>query len=1001
MSLPRSAGLRGPATLAIATAAITALAITPTGAANAAPAPATTGIYLIQLEGAPLAAYTGGVAGIPATRATPGTRLDAKSRNATAYREHLRTRRADVLRKAKVDSKKTIAEYDTVVNGVAAKLTGAEVAKLRATPGVVRVWKNEVFEITTTSTPKFLGLDGAGGAWTQQFGDVSRAGEGVIVGIVDTGIWPESPSFAALPEPRPDADTIAGKWQGECVAGEPTAGEEPVTCNNKLIGARWYNFGSVPIVDDEFNSPRDFDGHGSHTASTAAGNHNVPAVINGVEVGRASGMAPAARLSAYKICYERADGTTAACGGLETVAAIDDAVADGVDVINFSISGSMGSITDLTEQAFFHAAAAGVFVAASAGNSGPGASTVAHNSPWTTTVAASTHDRSSQKSVTLGDGTTYTGAGLGPAVPSAPLVDSASAALSTADPADAELCMPGTLDPAKVTGAIVLCARGVIARTDKSLAVRDAGGVGMVMYNPTPNSLNADFHFVPTVHLGPTEGTAIKAYLAGTASPTATLGDAVQVRSRAPGMATFSSAGPAISGSGDLLKPDVTAPGVDVLAAVSPPGNAGNAYNALSGTSMSSPHIAGIAALIKAKHPTWSPMAVKSAIMTTATTLDNSGAPIQRDGVDATPLDYGAGHVRPTQAFDPGLVYESSPLDWIQYTCGVGEHQQFGDGSDVCATSGSIDPSNLNYPSISVGDLAAKQTITRTVRNTTGRTSAYLPKIEAPAGFSVKVTPSILVVLPHRSASFKVEITRTGATNGQWAFGSLTWADLRGHVVRSPLAVRAADVAAVGEITTTGVSGSVPVSVRTNFNGTLTAKAFGLVQSDEHRKHLVGADAEFDADNPAENPAVGKVTITVPAGSKVARFATFDSDYPVGTDLDLYVYKDGESVGSSGGGSAQESVSITEPGTYDIYVVQFSLGGGLSEQDAILHAFLVGDTTVGNLTVTPGSQRVTAGNTVTVTASWSGLTPGRKYLGVIEYGNNATILDQTAILLQT
>jgi hypothetical protein len=566
----RRAGVRRPAALAIATTAVTLVALSPPSTVGAAPA-AEAGVYMIQMAGAPLAAYTGGVNGIAGTKPAAGAKLNTKSWNFKAYRDYLRSRRADVLGKAKISAGKQLAEYDTVLNGVAAKLTAAEVAKLNQTPGVLRLWKNETLKLDTISTPRFLGLEGGpgGGAWNTQFGDPTRAGEGVIVGVVDSGVWPESPSFAALPEPRPDADVIAAKWNGICDPGQATNGD-PVTCNNKLIGARWYDFGGVDIVDPEFASPRDANGHGSHTASTAAGNYNVPAIVNGVEVGRASGMAPAARVAAYKVCYGNA------CGGLEIAAAIDDATADGVDVINFSISGSTSSITDLTELAFFHAAAAGVFVSASAGNNGPATSTVAHNGPWNMTVAASTHDRLATKSVTLGNGVTYTGVGLGPAVASTPLIDSVNAGLSTADPLEVELCFIGTLDPAKVAGKQVLCRRGVNNRVDKSAAVQQAGGVGTILYNPTPNSLNADFHFVPTVHVGPTEGAAIKAYIAGTATPTASQAASVTVSARAPEMAAFSSSGFAIAGNGDLLKPDVTAPGVDVMAAVSPVGHNGN-----------------------------------------------------------------------------------------------------------------------------------------------------------------------------------------------------------------------------------------------------------------------------------------------------------------------------------------------------------------------------------------------------------------------------------------
>ena len=257
----------------------------------------------------------------------------------------------------------------------------------------------------------------------------------------------------------------------------------------------------------------------------------MPAVINGVTVGNVSGMAPAARIAVYKALWNQPDGT-ASGATVDLVQAIDDAVADGVDVINYSISGSRTSVIDPVELAFLFAAEANVFVATSAGNSGPGASTVAHNSPWLTTVAASTHDRLSTKTVTLGNGSTYGGLGVGPAVPSAPLIDSAAAGLPGANATQVRQCFLGTLDPAKVTGKIVLCERGVNARTDKSLAVKNAGGVGMILWNPTANSLNADFHFVPSIHVDHVAGPAIKAYAADRRPDGLDLGGCQRVRTR-------------------------------------------------------------------------------------------------------------------------------------------------------------------------------------------------------------------------------------------------------------------------------------------------------------------------------------------------------------------------------------------------------------------------------------------------------------------------------------
>jgi subtilisin family serine protease len=655
----------------LAVLVLVAATLVPSSSAPAAPA--ATGprsIYLVQIAGAPLGNYTGGVPGIPSTKPQEGAKLDKSAWNYQAYRAYLRDERAHVLKSAGVSAKRTVAEYTTVFNGFAASLTASEVSKLQGTTGVVRVWKNEIFKTDTFTTPTFLGLAGDLGVWDQKFGDPTKAGEGVIVGDIDTGYWPESPSFAALPEPRADDEIIKQKWYADGVDKCDEGVTHPIVCNSKVIGARYYNKSGLGQWSGEFTSPRDYDGHGSHTASTAAGDYNVPAKINGELVGNVSGMAPAARLAIYKALWRQDDGEGSG-GTVDLVQAIDDAVTDGVDVLNYSVSGSSSYVVDPVEVAFFNAAAAGVFITTSAGNSGPDVSTVAHNAPWTMTVAASSHDRGSVKSVKLGNGKTYTGVGQGPAVASAPLVDAVGSGLASADATKVELCYPGTLDPAKVKGKIVLCKRGVNPRVDKSIAVQQAGGVGMVLYNPTLNSLNADYHVIPTVHVGQVEGAAIKQYIASTPTATASLSATSTGVARAPEVAAFSSAGPAVAGDGNLLKPDITAPGVDIVAAVSPAGHHDNLYDGESGTSMSSPHIAGIAALLRSAHPDWTPSTVKSALMTTAAQTDNKGLPIQRSGKNATPLDYGSGHVRPMLAFDPGLVYRNGPADWIRYGCGV------------------------------------------------------------------------------------------------------------------------------------------------------------------------------------------------------------------------------------------------------------------------------------------------------------------------------------------
>ena len=1012
MALGGLAVHRRRAIICAATAVVVAGAVTSAGTAQAATQTSGTDTYVVQMAGAPIASYTGDIPGLAATKPDKGKKVDTRSAAATAYRNHLTAEHSDVLGRAGLGSRPTVYDYGVTLNGVALKLTAAEATRLQHTSGVLNVWKSEIYKTDTVSTPAFLGLDGSSGVWNQQFGDPAHAGEGVIVGVLDTGFWPESPSFAPLPEPRPDAAVIASKWHGTCDAGSDPNPANRVTCNNKVIGARWFDAGGLSSsVPDEFLSPRDRNSHGSHTASTAAGDHGANAVVNGLSVGSASGMAPAARLAIYKIGWHQPDGT--ASGSTEDIAAaIDQAASDGVDVINLSFSGSLSFVVDPVELAFLFAADAGVFAATSAGNSGPGASTVAHNSPWVTTVAASSHDRSFTRSATLGNGTTFNGPGVGPGVSTAPLVSSTSVGLAGKDPNQVRLCFSGTLDPAKVTGKIVACDRGTNARTDKSLAVKLAGGVGMILMNTSPNSLNADFHFVPTIHVSEVDRATILAYITSAgAGATASLSAATQIKVEAPAMASFSSNGPARAGGGDLLKPDITAPGVDVIAAVSPAGDNGNLYDAESGTSMSSPHIAGLAALLVGKHPDWSPMTVKSAMMTTASQTDNAAKPIVGpDGVtNATPLNFGAGHVTPSAMFDPGLVYDSGLVDWVRYGCGIGQIQLVFAAS-VCQSFGSIDPSNLNYPTIAVGDLAGGQTMTRTVTNVmTDAAGIYDVQIQAPPGTTVKVSPTHLVIPPGQSKSFSVTITRTTAPLGAYTFGSITWVEKKGatsphsHSVRSNIAVRPVALAAPAEVAGTGTSGSSAIAVSPGYTGTLVSAPKGLAQDSGTDAVLTGTNTNFNTSAPAAGPSVLKVTTTVPAGTRLARFATFDADYPAGTDLDVFVYRAGTNtlLGQSAGGTAEEIVTFNNPtGGYDIYVVQFALAGGATSQTVHEHAFVVANS-ASSLTASPPGQAVTTSVPATVTAGWSGLTAGTRYLGVVDFSDGTNAIGSTIVAVRT
>jgi subtilisin family serine protease len=964
-----------------------------------------TALYIVQLAAPPIAGYTGTVSGLPATKPAEGIKLDTTTSNAQRYRSYLTGQHKQFA--AKVSGVTQVYDYTTAFDGFAARMPASAAAALAHTSGVLNVTKNAMLQTDTVSTPAFLGLSAPGGLWSQLGGPGPQgAGRNIVIGDIDSGITPDAPSFAPL--------AGAGKFKGFHGTCQPaddgswTASD----CTNKIMGARWYDAGlggdaAVLAANPEYLSARDHNGHGTHTAGTAAGDYNTPVVVNGNTLGDASGMAPNARLAIYKALWD-VGGGRASGSDADILSAIDAATNDGVDVINFSVSGSLTSTADPVEVAFLFAADAGIFVSAAAGNEGPGASTVNHPSPWLTTVAAGTHDRLFQASVTLGNGATYTGAGVGAAVLSSPLIRSGSAGLPAATPSSVRLCFSkewdpthpeGFLDPTKVAGKIVVCDRGTNDRVDKSKAVKEAGGVGMILANTSPNTLNFDFHSVPTVHVSDTDGAAIKSYIAATKHPTAALGAGHAVTGfEAPQVASFSSRGPSLADSADILKPDIMAPGVNVLAAVAPVDNNGIGWNFDSGTSMATPHIAGIAALLKQKHPSWSPMEIKSALMTTGSTVDNKANPITTDtGAPAGPFDYGSGQVTPNSAVDPGMVYDSGFTNWIQYLCGAGELDPNG---STCTSFGSIDPSNLNQPNIAVGQLAGIKTVTRTVTNVGATRESYTAHVDAPAGVSVSVVPSTIVFSPaQQTATYTVTFTRTTAQYGQFTFGALTWQSGT-HSVRSTLAVDPVGASTPAEVDSIGTSGSANLSVTSGFDGTMSTSVAGLLPATVHTSTLSApTGGSFDKTNPTASAHTAHYTDTVAAGTTLARFQIFAADYPTGTDMDLYVFHNGALVGVSAGGTADEHVDLNNPvaGSYDVYVDLFALPAGATSLSTSEYSWTLGSAAAGDLAVTPPSQAVTTGHTATFAAGWSGLTSGTRYLGTVSFSDGTTTVGRTIV----
>ncbi len=543
------------------------------------------------------------------------------------------------------------------------------------------------------------------------------------------------------------------------------------------------------------------------------------------------------------------------------------------------------------------------------------------------------------------------------------------------------------LDPAKVKGKIVLCDRGVTARVNKSLAVQEAGGVGMVLVNTSASSLNADFHFVPTVHLQSTDRAAVKAY-AATSGATATINQATIVyNAPAPFTASFSSRGPLLAGNGDILKPDLIAPGQDILAAVAPPGNRGRDFDLYSGTSMSSPHVAGLAALMKEKYPSWSPMAIKSALMTTAYDVLDGGTPAPNTN-PVLIFRQGAGHVQPNSAMDPGLVYDSGFNDWLALICATQPQGLEATCSALWAAGYSKDASDLNQASIAIGDLAGVQTIKRKLKNVSGKPLTISASVTGTGGFTTVVSPASLTLAPGQEGSSTVTFTRTTATLNAYTGGQLTWTG-GGYTVRSPIVVRPVALAAPASVSSTGGAVSYPVTF--GYTGPFSATARGLVPATITPGTV--ADDPTDSACSLTSPNAQLIPVTIPAGTTYARFSLFDADVSPGADIDLCVANSaGTIVGASGSGTSAEEVNLLNPPTGD-YTVVVQGWGVVGSSPFKLHTWLLDSAAAGNMSVTAPASAVTG----TIGLSFSGLAAGTKYLGSVAYGGAAGMPNPTIV----
>ncbi|KAJ8767591.1 hypothetical protein K2173_018149 [Erythroxylum novogranatense] len=679
-----------------------------------------------------------------------------------------------------LSSQRMLHLYRNVVSGFAAKLTAEEAKVMEEKYGVVSVRPEEVLPLHTTRSPNFLGLVQNNGNWKN-----SDLGKGVIIGVLDTGITPDHPSFSDHGMPPPPA-----KWKGKCELNGST-------CNNKLIGARSFVF---DVKTSQKLSPFDEEGHGTHTASTAAGSSVYGANVFRQAKGTAVGMAPMAHIAMYRVC------TPFGCPESAILAAMDSAVEDGVDVLSLSLGGpSIPFYADSIAVGAFAAVQNGIFVSCSAGNSGPEYKSLSNEAPWILTVGASTIDRKIRTTVRLGNGQSFQGESVFQPEVSLevlyPLVDAASKTGSQAS----AFCGPGTLKGLNVKGKIVLCQRGAgISRISKGVEVKNAGGVGMILTNDELSGYStlADPHVLPASHVSYADGIKIKTYIDSATTPTGQItfqGTILGIQD-VPSVTSFSSRGPNVQSPG-VLKPDIIGPGVNILAAwpvsVENKTNTKATFNIVSGTSMSCPHLSGIAALLKGAHPDWSPAAIKSAIMTSAYTVNRLGRPIfDERSVPADVLATGAGHVQPSRAIDPGLVYDIQPDDYIPYLCGLGytdrDISYMVQRKVKCIESSSVPDSELNYPSFSVVFGRTSQTYTRTVTNVGPANSMYTAEVYSPAGVTVYVYPEKLeFTYVKQKLKFYVSFTTSEGykTERNFSQGSLVWVSQYQHFVRSPILV--------------------------------------------------------------------------------------------------------------------------------------------------------------------------------------------------------------------
>jgi hypothetical protein len=1024
--------------------------------------------FIVQLRAEPLA-----------TGLARDGKLDSASPEAIDYRRRLDDLEVRALQAAGIDNDVVGYRYRTTLAGFSARLTEQQAERLRRLPGVAAVSGDRIrsygprpqaaddtaavdvspatIAAVTTSPPAasplattpdgdlsgqpadYLGLPD--GLWAR-LGGPDKAGEGIVVGVIDSGIYPEHPSFADTPV-APDGtrhyigpayEAPPATWKGTCEKGE----NFPATsCNNKLIGARFFNHGfGEKVAEEDFLSPRDADGHGTGVASIAAGNYGVdPQYLgNDMGLGVISGIAPRARVAAYKAVWIVPAFEGSVGSDSDLAAAIDAAVADGVDVLNMSVGvlidtlgpfSNPSILLDPIALGFLRAFDAGVVAVNSAGNAGPEIA-IDHPAvaPWVISAGASGLGTTFATTVTVSagaDGPVITAPGITatPGVPTLPVIAGTAAVAPGADPALAERCARNTLDPALVQGKVVLCRpQGGAVLTSRNLWEIGAAG-GLFYTNTRTFRYNPEEYWLPTVILEPGDGMAIRDLLASALDSTASFTDGtVTPTTGGDILLRFSSRGPAFIYP-SILKPDLVAPGAAIIAAhtpdvpvggfsIEPPG----LFRPLFGTSFSAPVTAGAAALLLDLHPDLGPSEVMSALMTTANPAilhDAPGIPSE----PANPLEIGAGRIDPDRAADPGLVLSETTSRFEGFLL-----TQVPTRDPAQPT---VEASDLNRPSIAFDPLIGTRSTDRTFTSVDPQATSWQVSFTGLAGIEATVDAAAFSIDPGQSRTLRFTFTPTSPPTGTDYFhGAVVLTnEADGRTVRLPVVLRPAQFEPPVRLNfgAQQPAGQAAFPVPTGYDGVLSVLGYGLAAPETIRNQTVGKDENSGEDDALAQPGPGVAVFdrqVLPGTQAIVAETGGPALTDQLADVDLFLFYDDEGDGfdyedlldfSERDGSAESIIwTDPEPGAY-----RFAVRGFDADPVATfdLTTWLIADPAPDVLGGPPGPGMAVTGDPITaipggiadLTVEWDGLDEPGVYLGLIRY--DLPILHPDGLLWET